>query len=189
VLIAPTPNEKYRNWGQVNEVFSREECERIIGLFAKLPKEEGGVNSSGPDPKKRRSTIAWLRWGNPDADWVYKRIWEKLKAANEQHYKYDLTQIQSIQLTEYVEGEHYTWHSDMSFGRNSVRKLSASLQLSDPETYEGGDLVFRTHIIEKAPRAQGTLVFFPSFIFHCVESVTRGTRYALVCWVQGPPLR
>jgi PKHD-type hydroxylase len=189
VLIPPTPNEKYRNWGQVAGVFSGEECGKIVALFGELPREEGGVNATGPDPKKRRSTIAWLRFSNPGCEWIYKRLWEKLKEANDTFYKYDLTQMQSIQLTEYATGEHYTWHSDMSFGRNSLRKLSASLQLSDPASYEGGDLVLRTHILEKAPRAQGTLVFFPSFIFHCVEPVTRGTRYALVCWVQGPPLR
>ena len=37
--------------------------------------------------------------------------------------------------------------------------------------------------------AQGTAIFFPSYMEHAVVPVTKGTRYSLVCWVLGPNFR
>ena len=182
------PNDKYRNWGVQEGVFTKEECEKVVRLFDKLPKEKGGIHAGSKEPERRDSMIAWLRYGG-EGDWIYKRLWERLQKINETHYRYDLVHIQSLQLTQYVEAGHYIWHADMSWGKNSVRKLSCTVQLTDPAEYEGGDLILRTHVDEKAPRTQGALVFFPSFIVHCVEPVTKGTRHSMVSWVAGPPFR
>ena len=40
-----------------------------------------------------------------------------------------------------------------------------------------------------APKTKGTIIFFESTILHEVKPVKKGTRYALVGWVQGPNLR
>ena len=77
-----------------------------------------------------------------------------------------------------------------------VRKLSFTLNLTEPGTYDGGNLMFDfgkhsekgfyecTEI-----RPQGSIVVFPSFIHHCVTPVTRGTRYSLVNWMCGRPFK
>jgi predicted 2-oxoglutarate/Fe(II)-dependent dioxygenase YbiX len=41
----------------------------------------------------------------------------------------------------------------------------------------------------QAPTHQGSLVAFPSFMTHRVTPVTRGLRWSLVTWLEGPPFR
>lgn len=61
----------------------------------------------------------------------------------------------------------------------------ATLFLSDPESYDGGELVvndtFGQHRV-KLPA--GDLVLYPSSSLHCVTPVTRGVRVASFMWIQ-----
>ena len=78
-----------------------------------------------------------------------------------------------------------------------VRKLSLTLNLNKPGEYDGGNLKFdfgphasgkRFHEVEEI-RPQGSLIVFPSFVYHQVTPVTRGTRYSLVLWSIGEPFK
>ena len=67
-----------------------------------------------------------------------------------------------------------------------VRKLSISIQLTNPEDYEGGELYLynddKGNLMDKT---QGTLIIFPSYVLHEVMPVTKGERNSLVTWVTG----
>ena len=76
-----------------------------------------------------------------------------------------------------------------------VRKISMTVNLTDPKNYDGGNLKFdlgphtkenRFKICDDI-RPQGSAIVFPSFTYHCVTPVTRGTRYSLVLWCLGKP--
>jgi hypothetical protein len=76
-----------------------------------------------------------------------------------------------------------------------VRKISMTLNLTDPNSYEGGNLKFdlgphvkgnRIKVCDDS-RSQGSLIVFPSFMYHCVTPVTSGTRFSLVLWCLGKP--
>ena len=79
-----------------------------------------------------------------------------------------------------------------------VRKISMTMNLTDPKEYDGGKLKFdlsKTHDsgidimeIEEINR-KGSIVFFPSFMSHTITPITRGTRYSLVLWALGQPWR
>lgn len=77
-----------------------------------------------------------------------------------------------------------------------IRKLSMTLNLNAPNNYEGGNLTFdfgshalkRFHECEEI-KPQGSLVVFPSFLYHQVTPITQGTRYSLVLWSLGPPFK
>ena len=78
-----------------------------------------------------------------------------------------------------------------------VRKLSLTLNLNKPGEYDGGNLKFdfgphaggkRFHECTEI-RPQGSLIVFPSFVYHQVTPVTRGTRYSLVLWSIGEPFK
>ncbi len=80
---------------------------------------------------------------------------------------------------------------------DKVRKLSMTVNLTDPKNYAGGNLKFdlgahagkkRFKVCEEI-RPQGSVIIFPSFTYHCVTPVTRGTRYSLVLWSLGKPWR
>jgi len=109
-------------------------------------------------------------------------------------------------------GDFYTWHTDhghdMIDSNGKIRKLSFTLQLSDPDDYEGGlfqwiepaaafdrmTLNQKTINIEDSIRTipfslkeKGSILFFPSFTHHQVTPVTRGVRKSLVGWCIGDP--
>ena len=69
-----------------------------------------------------------------------------------------------------------------------VRKLSFTLQLSDPNDYEGGNVQLMNDAGQSyiAPRQRGCIVLFDSRTPHRVLKVTKGTRRSIVGWVVGP---
>jgi PKHD-type hydroxylase len=63
--------------------------------------------------------------------------------------------------------------------------LSATLFLSGPEEYDGGDLVVQdTYGTHSAKLRAGSLVLYPSTSLHHVTQVTRGTRLCSFFWIQ-----
>mgnify|MGYP003679119510 FL=1 len=80
-----------------------------------------------------------------------------------------------------------------------MRKLSLTLVLSDPNTFEGGELQFyngekpfqdmgeiKGEQVNKDIQAQGTVIVFDSMDWHRVTPVTKGIRHSVVCWTVGP---
>jgi PKHD-type hydroxylase len=63
--------------------------------------------------------------------------------------------------------------------------LSATLFLSNPDEYDGGELViedtFGTHSV-KLPA--GDMILYPASSLHLVRPITRGTRTASFFWIQ-----
>ena len=91
--------------------------------------------------------------------------------------------INQINLLKYEIGGKYSSHVDA----NTSRTLSIIMNLNDE--YEGGDLVFRDqkeNEIKRYTLGKGSIVFFPSnFLYpHSIESITKGTRYSIVSWLQ-----
>ena len=75
--------------------------------------------------------------------------------------------------------------------------MSLSCQLTNPNDYEGGDLILyledppTSKIVEyTVSKTQGTIIVFDSRIRHKVTPVTLGTRRSVVKWYHGDkPLR
>ena len=69
--------------------------------------------------------------------------------------------------------------------------MSFSLLLSDPDTYEGGNLQLLSEDGKSyiAPRQRGTIILFDSRTQHRVQKVTKGVRKSLVGWTVGPRWR
>jgi len=138
----------------------------------------------------RKSSVMGID-NEPENGWLYQKLASIAVAANNERYWFDLLGFhEKLQLAHYGEGDFFDWHLDFGPGVNSARKLSISIQLSDSEEYEGGDLQFMVNQnIISAPRTKGTVVIFPSFIIHRVTPITKGTRQSIVGWVTGPPFR
>jgi len=69
---------------------------------------------------------------------------------------------------------------------NPVRTdVSATLFLSAPDTYDGGELVIQENVGDKRIKLPpGSMVVYSSTSAHRVEPVTRGTRLAAIFWIQ-----
>jgi len=154
--------------------------------------------------KKRDSNIVWL-----SERWIYREIHPYIHIANKNagwNFEWDFSE--ACQFTKYKINQHYDWHCDSweepynnpknlnTHGK--IRKLSVTCCLSDPKDYKGGELEFsfRNNLEDTSATKEckeilpiGSIVVFPSFIWHKVKPVTEGTRYSLVIWNLGKPYR
>lgn len=63
--------------------------------------------------------------------------------------------------------------------------LSATLFLTEPEDYDGGELVIEdTYGTQSVKFAAGDMVLYPATSLHRVEEITRGSRWASFFWIQ-----
>jgi PKHD-type hydroxylase len=88
-------------------------------------------------------------------------------------------------VSRYNIGQTYGLHVDNALMQGLRTDLSFTLFLSDPESYDGGALVIEDHFEARAIKlSAGEVILYPSTTLHRVEPVTRGTRLAVVGWVQ-----
>jgi len=88
-----------------------------------------------------------------------------------------------ILFSRYENGMEYGAHTDDAVrSRDGIRTdLAATLFLSEPDSYDGGELVVNNNAV-KLPA--GDLVLYPATTVHRVAPVTRGARLAAVMWIQ-----
>jgi PKHD-type hydroxylase len=91
----------------------------------------------------------------------------------------------------YDAGQAFGNHVDNSIrqvsgtGHRLRTDLSATLFLSGPEEYDGGDLLVEdTYGVHSVKLPAGDLVLYPSTSLHHVRPVTRGARIASFFWIQ-----
>ena len=180
------------------------ECEEIIEYGKSLNPKEGKTSASNSmlsseekqehSEKIRSSKTAFI-----SDKWLKRDLQSIVEYANKS-WKFNLKYNEDVQFTEYEPRGHYNWHNDSLKNpmnmKNMQRKLSTVVQLSSPEDYEGGDLKFNLRgldsntgdtVMSPPPefKQQGSLVIFPSFLWHKVEPITSGKRYSLVMWTLG----
>ena len=156
---------------------------------------------------KRNSDLVWL-----NDTWIYKELHPYVHMANKNAgWNFDWERSESCQFTKYKHNQYYDWHSDSwnkPYDRpnnpehGKIRKLSMTCQLTDSSEYKGGELEFDfrnydPHMREEAKHLRqakeilpkGSIIVFPSFVWHRVKPVTKGTRYSLVMWNIGYPFK
>ena len=187
-------------WCYFKQYFSKETCERILNDAKDIPIQEALVGTNQTthlNTDSRRSKIRFIYAGDWRFNYVFDELWKMALSANNDFFNLHLSRLNFIQLAEYdasYQGE-YKEHHDVFWLNGDPfyhRKLSCIIQLSDPNTYEGGD--FEITDAETAPnvndmRQQGTGIFFPSLIRHKAKPVTKGTRYSIAAWFDGPKWR
>jgi PKHD-type hydroxylase len=168
-----------------NNAFSKEECQKIINIA----KDKGLIKGTtkGVTKDVRDSKVSWL-YPVDGMDWVFRRVTDITLNLNERFFKFDLFGLnEGFQFTNYeAPSGKYGKHVDRAIN-SPVRKLSISIQLTNPEEYEGGELKLYDGEEEGIvmDKAQGTLIIFPSYVLHEVIPITKGTRNSLVTWVTG----
>ena len=176
-------------------IFSPKQCQMVIDSCKSSKKEEAIVGRvllpvGKYDTKKRITTISWIPF--KDMPEMYRDIEATMLKANNNHFGFEGMQLtEPGQFTHYLTGGFYEWHMDNDVaGKHQppVRKISMTLLLSDPSTFEGGEL----EIMSKGKTAklkQGQAMFFASWLQHRVKPVTKGERKSLVMWFGGPSFK
>jgi len=170
-------------------------CDQIIKLGNSLKDDKGVVGEPGSDGKNmevRDSNVSWI-----NDKWVLKEVMPYIGIANiNAKWFIDVEDHEIAQFTKYKLNQHYNWHFDQcstpdKFGK--IRKLSLILILSDSSEYEGGKLLFdfqelpNKHEIFECTElnTKGSIVVFPSYLYHKVTPIIKGTRYSLIIWAKG----
>ena len=156
--------------------------------------------------RKRNSDFVWM-----NDTWIYKEIHPYVHQANKNAgWNFEWDRSESCQFTTYKLNQSYDWHSDSwpnpyqkeGPENGKIRKLSMTCQLTDGSEYSGGELEFDFRDYDPPQRAEckhlrtapeilpkGSIIVFPSFLWHRVKPVTRGVRYSLVVWHLGYPFK
>lgn len=177
----------------VPDAFTAGECDRIVATTAKMPNDDALLVGRNRDHNIRNAELVWMD-DVGDMSWVMARLIEVVRSSNKDRFDFDVREFaESPQVASYeaTKGGHFAWHSDIGDGLSAgKRKLTLVLQLSKPDTYDGGDLEIRpsAHILS-ANRAQGSVSVFPSFVLHQVTPIKRGIRRSLTVWAHGPAFR
>lgn len=177
--------------------FTPEEVERIVFLENLLDFQKGQVGlgpttnepPNGADPNIRDSDVFFF---GPDQNtgWIFDKFSWIVSRVNYDHFMYNIDGYDSFQYTKYGVGQHYDWHFDNYMEYMTwERKISATIMLSDPSEYEGGELEIihdgNPNHSQKLKPEKGDIVFFASWMPHKVHPITAGERKSLVCWING----
>ena len=169
-------------------LFSPEECRGVTALMPEDAGKDAGLVDGKASETIRRTRIHWIE-ETPETAWIYERLARVIAQANREAFHFNLTGFdEEAQIGCYQNDGFYDWHIDRGGrGAGRTRKLTVSVQMSDPDAYDGGALELNPdgRIVE-APRTQGTAIVFPAYALHRVLPVTRGVRHSLVIWTHGP---
>ena len=202
---------KYQYW-HFPATLDEKTCDKIISLGKEKIQKEGNdaeIEDGGIEKDIRQSKVCWF-----NDQWLYDLLWPYLREANSNAgWNFDFDISESIQFTKYELNDFYDWHTDGGSDHNfiynndntevemfygKVRKLSMTVNLNNPDEYKGGDFKFNlgptvegknTIITCEEIKPKGSIIVFPSFMFHTVTPVTRGERYSLVMWTLGKPFK
>lgn len=192
--------------------FNDEQCDTLLSLKKQYDFKKALINNENedvePDINHRKTEVFFS-----SEQFVYNMMQPWLEEANKNaNWNMIIDSYEPFQFTHYEDGGHYDWHTDAMSIQNQakvyphhtdkIRKLSASIILSDSDNYEGGDLQFidstsidpngkieKRILTEPNFRTKGSIVIFPSHIWHRVTPVTSGFRNSIVIWYLGPLFR
>ena len=176
-------------------LFDDEEIKKIIDKLDEDKWDDSMVYDNKTEEiskHKIRSNKEQLLWPE-QGGFPFDIITEEIFKVNSEYWNFDIRYIDFAKdpplVLKYALNQEFNWHFDMS-GVESTRKLSFTIQLSDSNDYEGGDLQFGP-VIESKPeiKKKGNITIFPSYVWHRVTPITKGDRYALVGWIHGPTFK
>ncbi|WP_417465904.1 2OG-Fe(II) oxygenase [Kordiimonas sp.] len=180
----------------VDEGFlSADECAHLRALATAQAASKGRLAGGVQADAVRSVGATWL--DDTDEPWLAAKFARALSQICANAFPFDIDGFdEGFQLLRYEgaagkPGDFYDWHADIGrAGSTKRRKLSLVVQLSDPSAYEGGELTLNpggSHMV--APKGEGTLIAFPSFVLHQVTPLELGERVSLAAWAHGPAFR
>ena len=183
---------------KIEQEFDETFCSTLIEIGTSLQTQTGEIEEETRiNTDLRYSHISWINV--PELSSVMFEYFRKANA--HAGWNFDIRGIEPLQFSTYEPDMFYGWHTYTGLlfnsGTDETRKLSMSISLN--EEYEGGDFEFswgkpskpykKRIIPEPSLNKKGTILIFPSLLWHRIKPVIAGVRYSLVGWSIGPPFR
>ena len=165
----------------IRKVLSSEQLALIHARLAQVKWVDGSQTAGVVAARVKRNLQ--LEPGSPEATELGDLV-KKALLANDKFPPLALPRRLTPPLfSRYDPGMEYGAHTDDAVrSRDGLRTdLAATLFLSEPDSYDGGELVVNNNGVKPAA---GDLVLYPATTVHRVAPVTRGARLAAVFWVQ-----
>jgi len=177
--------------------FSKSFCDNILKQGDQRKLELAKIADG--NQVNRKSHISWL-----DDKSLIEQVTPVINEANEKAgWNFLLREFEPLQYTIYNIRDHYDWHIDTHakvYSNGLIRKISFSICLNDENTLNNNYTGGKFEICIPHPRynknkyfkftdnfKQGTIIVFPSYVWHKVHPILSGTRKVLVGWVVGKP--
>ncbi|WP_406828691.1 2OG-Fe(II) oxygenase [Microbulbifer sp. ARAS458-1] len=174
------PNVAYQT-----SLFSGADCQRLMSELRGQHWHTGLVGVAGIGAVDTGRYSALETFFDPSEDrfkWVMDQLWPCICAAGVKLGLNGLRLAEQARIVRYRAGDHFNWHKDSD--ATAPRRLTVSVQLSEPDSYAGGGLIVLGDSGEWhfAANDLGAACLFPAERLHRVAPVESGERLALVCW-------
>jgi len=167
------------------DAFTAAECDAIVAVALGSALEPATVYDGAGDrvdPRQRQAERCY--WPRETAGgWIHARL-DALFAEAAGRFELPVNPLfEDVQFVRYGPGGHFqVWHSDAGLDRFDERRISVSVELSEPGDYDGGVLEIAPALGLPRTLPRGGARLFRSRMIHRVTPVTRGVRHALVAW-------
>lgn len=171
----------------VRQLLPAHDLQQADMLLQQIPFEEGKNTASGA-AREVKNNMQASREDNPHKRHLQQIVFNAVAMHPLIQSAVMPKNILPPMLSKYQDGMAYGWHTDspvMTIDYTVRADLSMTLFLSDPASYDGGELEIHTpsgYVTYKLDR--GDAVIYPTTRLHRVRPVTRGQRVACVTWMQ-----
>ena len=195
-----TQKKNFRYVVHKDNFLTEQRCDELITMFDNSEKHKatvaGTYKGNGADVVNESvRKVQEVRFSNEiilsDGFNLTKHLLMSFEMANTLFFNFDISnKMSKIRMLRYEDAGKYDWHLDIGNEQTSVRKITAIIQLSDENDYDGGNFEFSmTDETGKntavGSRKKGSLILFPSYLGHRVSPLTRGVRYSVLTWMLG----
>jgi PKHD-type hydroxylase len=143
-----------------------------------------GILTAGHHARKVKHNLQAIDFDNSEAAGLVR---QRIGASAKLKLAALPRQLSALMLSRYEPGMEYGAHVDNALmnGGQLRTDLAFTLFLSDPDSYQGGELSIRSGDIERGFKLQaGTMLLYPGNTLHKVKPVTSGVRNVVVGWIQ-----
>ena len=171
---------------QIPNVLTRDEVAMVTAELERGEYEDGGVSAGSIAGQVKKNLqvkrdaeavkkCAPLLLDALKRNAIFQAAAMPLKIQGPMFNRYDVGMTYGLHVDNALMGEPATIRTD----------VSATLFLSAPESYDGGELVLQEYSMQRRiKQPAGSMVVYASTNAHRVEPVTRGTRRAAIFWMQ-----
>lgn len=166
------------------KLMNSEQAAEILNDIKDIAWEDGRDTARG-DAKNIKKNLQITRITQRGAE-VIKKIENTLLRNNSFNSFTFVRKLIGLRIANYKDGGNYGWHVDLSTMQGYRTDLSFTLFLTDPNSYEGGELQADYGLfggVKKIKGQVGDLVIYPTGVVHRVTPVTSGDRIVVVGWI------